>query len=42
MEEIMKYADVSFEKLQVIILRNVENQDLKDALKLFELVDAKV
>lgn len=38
----MKYADVSFEKLQVIILRNVEHQDLKDALQLFELVDAKV
>lgn len=42
MEEIVKYADVSFEKLQVVLLRNVELQELTDALKLFELVDKKV
>ncbi|KAM3136748.1 hypothetical protein pb186bvf_011193 [Paramecium bursaria] len=40
MEDIHKYADVSFEKIQVVFLRNVEKQDILRQLHQFEQVDA--
>ncbi|CAK79075.1 unnamed protein product (macronuclear) [Paramecium tetraurelia] len=41
-EEIKKYADVSYEKLAVKILRNVEFRELQESLKMFEIVDQKI
>ncbi|CAD8188905.1 unnamed protein product [Paramecium pentaurelia] len=41
-EEIKKYADVSYEKLAVKILRNVEFRELQEQLKMFEVVDQKI
>ncbi|CAD8170250.1 unnamed protein product [Paramecium octaurelia] len=41
-EEIKKYADVSYEKLAVKILRNVEFRELQESLKMFEVVDQKI